>query len=62
MQQTPRDRRFEFVVLDDQRARQLLYGALPRDKGRKKITIAQRGVLGRKVEKPDEKVWQVPCP
>ena len=58
MQQTPRDRRFEFV----QRARQLLYGALPRDKGRKKITIAQRGVLGRKVEKPDEKVWQVPCP
>jgi len=38
-------------VLAGQRARQLLRGAVPRESGEKKITIAQREVLRRKVEK-----------
>ena len=57
MQRTPKDNRFEFVVLAGMRVRQLLRGALPRERGEKKITIAQREVLRRKVEKiEDEKV------
>ena len=51
MQQSPKDNRFEFVVIAGQRARQLLAGATPRETGEKKITIAQREVLRRKVEK-----------
>jgi DNA-directed RNA polymerase subunit K/omega len=51
MEQTPKDNRFEFVIMAGQRARQLLRGALPRESGEKKITIAQREVLRRKVEK-----------
>ena len=56
MQQSPKDNRFEFVVIAGQRARQLLAGATPRETGEKKITIAQREVLRRKVEKisPEE--------
>jgi DNA-directed RNA polymerase omega subunit len=54
MQRTPKDNRFEFVVLAGKRARQLLAGALPREEGDKKITIAQREVLRRKVEKIEE--------
>ena len=51
MQRTPKENRFEFVVLAGQRARQLLAGALPREEGDKKITIAQREILRRTVEK-----------
>ena len=51
MERAPKDNRFEFVVLAGQRARQLLRGAVPRETGEKKITIAQREVLRRKVEK-----------
>ena len=51
MERAPKDNRFEFVVLAGQRARQLLRGAVPRESGEKKITIAQREVLRRKVEK-----------
>jgi DNA-directed RNA polymerase omega subunit len=47
----PRENRFEFVVVAGQRARQLLAGAVPREQGEKKVTIAQREVLRRKVEK-----------
>ena len=55
MERAPRENRFEFVVIAGKRARQLLAGALPREEGEKKITIAQREVLRRKVEKiPDE--------
>ena len=54
MQRTPKENRFEFVVIASQRARQLLAGALPREEGDKKITIAQREVLRRKVEKIDQ--------
>ena len=54
MRRTPHDSRFEFVVLAGQRARQLLRGAPPREAGEKKITIAQREVLTRKVEKIEE--------
>jgi DNA-directed RNA polymerase subunit K/omega len=53
MQRTPKENRFEFVVIASQRARQLLAGALPREGGEKKVTIAQREVLKRKVEKID---------
>ena len=55
MHRTPKDNRFEFVILAGQRARQLLAGALPREEGDKKVTIAQREVLRRKVEKIEEK-------
>ena len=48
---TPKENRFEFVVLASLRARQLLAGAVPREAGEKKITIAQREILRRKVEK-----------
>ncbi len=54
MQTTPKDNRFEFVVLAGQRARQLFRGAVPREAGEKKITIAQREVLRRKVEKIED--------
>ena len=54
MERTPKENKFEFVVLAGQRARQLLAGAVPRATGEKKITIAQREVLGRKVVKQDE--------
>lgn len=51
MERKPKENRFEFVVVASQRARQLLAGALPREAGQKKVTIAQREVLRRKVEK-----------
>ena len=51
MQRTPKENRFEFVVIAGQRARQLLAGAVPRETGEKKVTIAQREVLRHKVEK-----------
>ena len=54
MQKAPKENRFEFVVIASQRARQLLAGALPRESGEKKVTIAKREVLGRKVEKVNE--------
>jgi DNA-directed RNA polymerase subunit K/omega len=54
MQRTPKENRFEFVVLAGMRARQLLAGALPREDGDKKVTIAQREVLRRKVEKVED--------
>jgi DNA-directed RNA polymerase subunit K/omega len=54
LERTPRENRFEFVVLAGQRARQLLAGALPRESGEKKVTIAQREVLRRKVQKIEE--------
>jgi DNA-directed RNA polymerase subunit K/omega len=51
LERAPRENRFEFVVLAGLRARQLLAGSLPRETGEKKITIAQREILSRKVEK-----------
>jgi DNA-directed RNA polymerase omega subunit len=54
LERAPKDNRFEFVVTASQRARQLLRGALPREDGEKKVTIAQREVLRRKVVKIDE--------
>ena len=54
MQRTPKENRFEFVVIASARARQLLRGALPRESGEKKVTIAQREVLRRKVEKVED--------
>jgi DNA-directed RNA polymerase omega subunit len=51
VQRTPKSNRFEFVVVAGQRARQLLAGALPREEGNKKVTIAQREVLRGKVQK-----------
>jgi DNA-directed RNA polymerase omega subunit len=54
MQRTPKENRFEFVVLAGKRARQLLAGAAPREDGDKKITIAQREVLRRKVQKVED--------
>jgi DNA-directed RNA polymerase subunit K/omega len=56
MQRTPKSNRFEFVVIASARARQLLRGSIPREAGEKKITVAQREVLRRKVVKvePDE--------
>ena len=51
MERAPKANRFEFVVTASQRARQLLRGALPRENGEKKVTIAQREVLRRKVVK-----------
>ena len=56
MQRTPKENRFEFVVIAGQRARQLLAGAEPREAGEKKVTIAQREVLRRKVEKVEEEL------
>jgi DNA-directed RNA polymerase subunit K/omega len=54
MKASPKDNRFEFVVVASARARQLLAGAPPREEGVKKVTIAQREVLRRKVEKLPE--------
>ncbi len=54
METAPKENRFEFVVLAGKRARQLLRGAVPRESGEKKITIAQREILRRKVEKVEE--------
>ena len=56
MQRAPKEDRFEFVVIASQRARQLLRGALPREEGEKKVTIAQREVLRRKVVKVERDV------
>ena len=54
MKGNPKDNRFEFVVVASARAHQLLRGASPREVGEKKVTIAQREVLRRKVEKIDD--------
>lgn len=55
MERAPKENRFEFVVIAGQRARQLLAGSTPRETGGKKIAIAQREVLRKKVEKiPEE--------
>jgi DNA-directed RNA polymerase omega subunit len=54
MERSPKENRFEFVVLASARARQLLRGELPRETGEKKVTIAQREVLRHKVEKVTE--------
>ena len=55
MERAPKENRFEFVVVAGKRARQLLAGAAPRERGEKKISIAQREVLRRKVEKIEER-------
>jgi DNA-directed RNA polymerase subunit K/omega len=54
MERAPKANRFEFVVLASMRARQLLNGAVPREQGEKKATIAHREVLRRKVVKIEE--------
>ena len=54
MESMPTGNRFEFVVIAGKRARQLLAGSIPREQGDKKISIAQKEVLSRKVEKIDE--------
>ena len=54
MERAPKENRFEFVALASARARQLLRGALPRESGEKKVTIAQREILRRKVVKLDK--------
>ena len=54
MERTPKENRFEFVAVASKRARQLLKGATPREAGEKKVTIAQREVLRRKVEKLED--------
>ena len=54
MERSPKENRFEFVVVASARAHQLLRGAQPRESGEKKVTIAQREVLSRKVEKIDD--------
>jgi len=59
VERSPKENRFEFVVLASARARQLLRGALPRETGEKKVTIAQREVLRRKVEKLEEDTPQL---
>ncbi|HET9362689.1 MAG TPA: DNA-directed RNA polymerase subunit omega [Vicinamibacterales bacterium] len=56
MKSTPKENRFEFVVMASARARQLLKGAVPREAGDKKVTIAQREILRRKVEKIEERI------
>jgi DNA-directed RNA polymerase omega subunit len=56
MKASPKENRFEFVVVASARARQLLRGAAPREDGDKKVTIAQREVLRRKVEKIEEEL------
>ena len=55
MEKPPKENRFEFVVIASARARQLLKGAVPRESGEKKATIAQREVLRRKVQKIEDK-------
>jgi DNA-directed RNA polymerase subunit K/omega len=54
MERPPKENRFEFVALASARARQLLKGALPRETGEKKVTIAHREILRRKVVKVEE--------
>lgn len=54
MNAPPKENRFEFVVLAGLRARQLLAGSVPREPGEKKITIAQREILRRKVVKVED--------
>jgi DNA-directed RNA polymerase subunit K/omega len=54
VERAPKEKRFEFVVTASQRARQLLRGAQPRETGEKKVTIAQREVLRRKVVKVED--------
>jgi DNA-directed RNA polymerase subunit K/omega len=54
MKSTPKENRYEFVGMASARARQLLRGAEPREAGEKKVTIAQREVLRRKVVKLDD--------
>ena len=54
VERAPKENRFEFVVLAGKRARQLLNGAVPREEGNKKIAIAQKEILRRKVVKIDE--------
>jgi len=54
LERAPKQNRFEFVVVAGQRARQLLKGAEPREDGEKKVTVAQREVLSRKVERLEE--------
>jgi len=58
MKSTPKENRFEFVVMASARARQLLRGAVPRESGEKKVTIAQREVLRRKVVKVEDDASQ----
>jgi DNA-directed RNA polymerase subunit K/omega len=60
VERSPKENRFEFVVMASARARQLLRGALPRESGEKTVTIAQREVLRRKVQKLDETVDVAP--
>jgi DNA-directed RNA polymerase subunit K/omega len=54
VERAPKGNRFEFVVLAGLRARQLLKGALPRETGDRKVAIAQKEILRRKVVKIDE--------
>ncbi len=54
MRKSPKDKRFEFVVLAGMRARQLMRGAVPREAGEKRVTIARLEVLRRKVEKIED--------
>ena len=54
VERPPKENRFEFVVLAGKRARQLLNGAVPREEGNKKIAIAQKEILRRKVVKVEE--------
>ena len=54
MEKAPKENRFEYVVIASARARQLFKGALPREAGDKKISIAQREVMRRKVVKEEE--------
>jgi DNA-directed RNA polymerase subunit K/omega len=51
VQSPPKENRFEFVVIAGKRARQLLAGALPRETGEKKTTVAHREVMRLKVQK-----------
>jgi DNA-directed RNA polymerase subunit K/omega len=54
VERAPKANRFEFVVIASARAKQLLAGALPRESGHKKVTIAQREVLRQKVVKVED--------
>jgi len=54
LERAPKENRFEFVVLAGKRARQLLKGAQPREAGDKKIAIAQKEILRRKVVKIED--------
>jgi DNA-directed RNA polymerase omega subunit len=54
VERAPKENRFEFVVLAGKRARQLLNGAVPREEGNKKVAIAQKEILRRKVVKVEE--------